>query len=414
MLTGAPEGPSGRPAGGRMALAALLVALGVVAHPAILGRIISLNWYAADLHREARWASAVLLAAAAALLLFGRVIDRWWTRHGVSRREALLLGMLVLIGSTVGLAIAETALHVLGLPFPQSATPSESAIGRFDSIEGWSYRPGFSAVDTISGRAVAMSFDSLGIRVEAPGQQTDLAAPSVLFVGGSFTFGHGVQYGESFVGQLATRDHLPYQAVNLGVQGYGTDQSLLALEEYYPRFANVRAVVYTFICDHMRRNAVADRRLLFPRDKFLGTKPAFRLTRDGRLEERAFAHRYGGQPPFRLWALGRVLWTRHGPRAEPDLTLALVRAMKRYTEAHGSRFILVYWDQKSFGDEKQCDDLRFSPSEFDMIDTRHGTPPGWRSWILPGDKHPSPPAHAYVADLLARELERVPERSTSH
>ena len=389
-----------------MALAALLAVLGVIAHPAILGRIISLNWYAADLHLAAQWGSGILLAAAAGLLLFGRGIDRWWTRRGVSPREALLLGMLVLIGSTVGLAIAEAALHMLGLPFPQSTTPSESSIGRFDPVEGWSYRPGFSVVDTIRGRAIAMSFDSLGIRVEAPGRQTDLAAPSVLFIGGSFTFGHGVEYDESFVGRLAVRDHLPYQAVNLGVQGYGTDQALLALEKYYPRFSDVRAVVYTFICDHVRRNAVDDRRLLFPRDKFLGTKPAFRLTPDGRLEERAFPHRYDGQPPVRLWALGEVLWTRHGPRAKPDLTLALVRAMKRYTEAHGSRFILVYWDQESYGDEKQCADLRLSPSEFDMIDTRHGTPPGWRSWLLPGDKHPSPPAHAYLADLLARDLEQ--------
>jgi hypothetical protein len=106
-----------------------------------------------------------------------------------------------------------------------------------------------------------------------------------------------------------------------------------------------------------------------------------------------------------------VLWARHGPRAKTDLTLALVRAMKRYTGMHGSRFILVDWDQKSFGHDKQCYDLGFSPSEFDMIDTRHGTPPGWRSWLLPGDKHPSPPAHAYVADLLARDLAQGPEQS---
>ena len=76
----------------------------------------------------------------------------------------------------------------------------------------------------------------------------------MLFVGGSFTMGHGVQYEDTFVGQVEAMPQFPYQAVNLGVQGFGTDQSLLLLKRHFNKF-NTIAVVYTFIEDHIVRNA---------------------------------------------------------------------------------------------------------------------------------------------------------------
>jgi hypothetical protein len=58
--------------------------------------------------------------------------------------------------------------------------------------------------------------------------------PRVLMLGDSITFGSGVRDEETFCALMAQR----YDVVNLGVEGYGTDQELLKLEReglaYHP------------------------------------------------------------------------------------------------------------------------------------------------------------------------------------
>ena len=65
--------------------------------------------------------------------------------------------------------------------------------------------------------------------------------------------GHDLSYEESFVGKFEALQEVPYQIVNLGVQGYGSDQALLTLKRYLPKF-QTKVVVYTFIEDHILRN----------------------------------------------------------------------------------------------------------------------------------------------------------------
>ena len=151
-----------------------------------------------------------------------------------------------------------------------------------DAELGWTYIPNQSVVQEFGAdhRKIAMHFDDMGSRVGAPGVRHDAAKPSILFVGCSFTMGHGVAYEDSFVGRLEAMPDFRLQAVNLGVQGYGTDQSLLMLKRQFARFPT-RAVVYTLIDDHVNRNQNYDRRMLLPKLRFLGTKPLFGLHDDG-------------------------------------------------------------------------------------------------------------------------------------
>ena len=46
----------------------------------------------------------------------------------------------------------------------------------------------------------------------------------------------GLNYLESFPGQVSSVPGFSFQVVNLGVQGYGTDQSLLQLEKHIKKF----------------------------------------------------------------------------------------------------------------------------------------------------------------------------------
>src|SRR5204862_1895735 len=104
-------------------------------------------------------------------------------------------------------------------------------------------------------------FDVIGARVRAPGVTPAPAAPTVLLVGDSLTMGHGVVFDDTFAGRLEAMADFPYQVVDLGVQAFGTDQSLLMLIRHIRRF-NTKVVVYTFIDDPLLRNATDDRRVL--------------------------------------------------------------------------------------------------------------------------------------------------------
>ena len=94
--------------------------------------------------------------------------------------------------------------------------------------------------------------------------------------------GDGLNYEETFINQFGSIGDISYQMVNLGVQAFGSDQSLLALKRHWKKF-NTKVVVYTFIEQHIMRNGNNDRRLLDPNAWFLGTKPLFDYNNDNEL-----------------------------------------------------------------------------------------------------------------------------------
>ena len=231
----------------------------------------------------------------------------------------------------------------------------------------------------------------------SPGARRDRAAPTVILVGGSFTMGHGVTHEESFAGQLETMSDFPYQIVNLGVQAFGTDQALLQLKRHFRKF-NTQAVVYTFINDHVSRNHNYDRRLLVRGARFVGTKPLFGLRPDGSVvldDKRPL--RYADYHYSRIWALVQQVRAILGPEPTFELTDALIQEMKRHVESNGATFLTVHWRSTS-------EEPLMRNREVELIDTVEHAPPEWDEWRIPGDGHPTPRAHAFVARLIAERL----------
>ena len=263
------------------------------------------------------------------------------------RRRFLFALAAASIALILTLVLAEAALRVLDYPFRTRWTPSENALAQFDPELGWSYIPGRTVVQRFGsyGRSVPMHFNDIGARVGEPGHRFDRATPTIIFVGDSYTFGHGVMYEETIAGQFEKGSGLPFQVVNLGVQGYGTDQALMILKRHFQEF-NTKVVVYTFLLDHVRRNDNADRRLIFPGAKFLGTKARFALRRDGTLEQVEKPARYEDLSQLRVRQLLQLAWANHGPPPSMELTRALVRDMKNYVESNGAAFILVLWTNR--------------------------------------------------------------------
>jgi hypothetical protein len=327
----------------------------------------------------------------------------------LTRKRRLLFALAaILVGSVLFLAAAEVGLRILDYPFRTRWTPSENAMARFDPELGWSYIPNQSVTQNFGseGRPVTMNLNEIGARVGDPGRHFNSTSPTVLFVGDSYTFGHGVTYEESFVGQFEAKSGLPFQVVNLGVQGYGTDQALLDLKRRFENF-NTKAVVYTFLIDHVRRNDNADRRLLYRDAKFLGTKPRFALRRDGTLEEVEKPRRYEEVTELRVWQLVQIAWAKYGPPPSVELTRALVRDMKRYVEARGAAFVVILWTDRHSLPPGQLAGRMFPGIRLNVIDAGAGAPEGWDSYRIPGDNHPDARAHARVARLLVEKFKEL-------
>jgi hypothetical protein len=396
-------GPGGAPA---LVLGVGLLALGLLVWPAVAGRFVPLDWYVGDLRPAARGLGLLFGVAGVGVLGLRRRVGARLARSFPDTRTFLFAAGSVLLAVVAALVLAEVAFRALGLPFRERWTPSENAVARFDPELGWSYIPDHSVTQEFGSqrRPIELSFDSIGARAGSAERRLDPQAPTAIFVGGSVTMGHAVTHEESFPGVLESMEPFPLQVVNLAVQGYGTDQSLLRLERHIGRF-DTRVVVYGFICDHVKRNANADRRLLYPDSRFLGTKPRFELGRDGRPRLEQTPRLYEEIGYSRVAAYARIFLTLNGPKPGLGLTRALVREMKELTEARGAFFLVLYW----YSDDAVglCGPDPFEGLDVHVVNTAEHEPPGWEFWGVPGDGHPDARAHAHVARLLLDELRRL-------
>jgi len=176
----------------------------------------------------------------------------------------------------------------------------------------------------------------------------------IVLLGDSITFGYGVADDETFAARLETLEPA-LEVVNLAVQGYGTDQELLKLEDqgfaYRPD-----AVVLGFCLANDFRDNGADRSINDPAYR----KPFFTLE-DGRLvlhedHVRRSALERAGLALTRRSALFSWLQARAHPggataeEAAPDtsdappareVTLALLRRMAEETQARGVRLVIL-------------------------------------------------------------------------
>lgn len=314
----------------------------------------------------------------------------------------LLIVNLVIFSLTF--ILVEGAFRLKGIPYSRHAyTPNENSFARFDHELGWSYLPNKSAINESWGGAVKkpVHFDENGFRRPDAGFQLSYNEPSVIFIGGSFTMGHGLSYEESFVGTFDNFEGMPFQVVNMGVQGYGSDQALLILKKNLHKF-NAKVVVYTFIEDHIRRNGIYDRRMLIPTAKFLGTKPQLALNRSNELYVKHspllykdYTHSY--LIDFFKIRVGTLIGSF--PYFPEDLTKQIILEMKKYSNEHGAHFLVLNWRWSQDDYDKLFQEL-----DIDIIDTLDEAPSGWEDMVLFKGVHPNAEASAHVAELLLRHF----------
>lgn len=119
-----------------------------------------------------------------------------------------------------------------------------------DDTLGWILRPGASGAHITGEYSVSYTIDGRGMRWTPTSKEG--VRPRIWCLGGSMTFGHGVDDDESIPNRLA--ELTGSQVWNLGVQAYGTDQSLIQLSRVL-RTALPDIVILSYLPSNLERNA---------------------------------------------------------------------------------------------------------------------------------------------------------------
>lgn len=279
----------------------------------------------------------------------------------------------------------------------------------------------------------------------------------IVLLGDSFTFGLGVNEGETFTDRLAQANP-NMEFLNFGVPGYSTDQEYLLQQEVA---SNFRPEIYLLL--FYLGNDIVDNMLPVPL-QVQKEKPLFRLTEDGTLiltnvpvpsAEVTRAHDtetlesiiYGdalaqAQNPFGRWLrtsrlLERVLPPPRLRTAELQAVLedrlieqkrlqaALLRAMSEAATAHGGKLVLALLPGMSyvtnpgspsalFQDHVRSFMLNVSEANhLNSIDVAGSMRElheagGDSDWFFPNEGHYTPAGHRIVADIILRGLNLAP------
>ena len=142
-----------------------------------------------------------------------------------SRRTRLLMALTVALSLAVGLTAAEWVLRWQRAQVEHSDHMDPGLI-RYDPLLGWRLTPGWEGEHRHHDFHVRYRINDNGFR----GPSGPAPEEAVTLLGDSFTFGLGVDEGETFADRLNAG--LPRaRFFNRGVPGYSTDQERLLLDE---------------------------------------------------------------------------------------------------------------------------------------------------------------------------------------
>ena len=347
----------------------------------------------------------------------------------VFRRDALRIISFNVACACLALTILEAYLWMAPALQTQHVHTYSEGYRRTDDILGGAPQKGFTARSTrrIGEKLlydVTYSIDSDGLR-KAPPDRGDGIEGCVLFFGGSFTFGEGVNDDEAMPYVVGVETDGKYRTYNFGFHGYGPHHMLSALQHnLVDRIVDCDPthVIYQALPHHVARAAG-----LVPFHKHA---PRYRLAPNGRVvfhghfdDEEAVHH---GEVSYVLKDLWRLTATQFSKSSiykkisdryrkpndrDVELYLQIVHAAREFTRTQypRSEFHILLWEDLLEGQhlfEKVHEGLK-------KMDMRiHGVPEilsGYRNdstmyALAPEDRHPNPLAHRLIAEHVAAAI----------
>jgi hypothetical protein len=266
---------------------------------------------------------------------------------------------------------------------------------------------------------VTYTIDEHGLRAQPelrPGRGGQV--PSVLFFGGSFGFGEGLNDDESYSWLVGELSEEPLATHNFSFHGYGPQQMLSVLMHGKERGVlrkneKVRLVVYQMIADHVSRAAVYKHWDL--------SSPRFRLDSNQRLQVSNLSYQYAlGLVMFHL-GKSRVFHMCYTPLLNQirsmtvykgsDLKLfskMVARSRDIVQERYpGSRFVVLYWvvpGEKRYLEIKEA----LQAERLELIEIEEILPRWPAGGEIPVDRHPNAESNREIAEYLVRWMKEAP------
>ncbi|HLB31368.1 MAG TPA: SGNH/GDSL hydrolase family protein [Gammaproteobacteria bacterium] len=321
---------------------------------------------------------------------------------------------------------------------------------------GWVLTPGWRGKHRHRDFRATYEINPFGFRGSS-GEYGQSKDRHIVLLGDSFTFGLGVNEGESFTDYLALADP-DTEYLNFGVPGYSTDQEYLLQQEVA---SNFRPEIYLLML--YLGNDLVDNMLSVPL-QVQQEKPLYRLTDDDKLilanvpvpsDEVTRAHGsvtlesivYGdalaqAQNPLGQWLrtnrlLERILPPPHLRTAELQavledrlieqkrLQIALLRAMSEDATAHGGKLVLALLPGMSYVTSPGSPSALFqdhvrlfmissaAANHLTSIDVAGSMRElyeagGDHDWFFPNEGHYTPDGHRIVAGIIRRGLNLAP------
>lgn len=317
------------------------------------------------------------------------------------------------ISFLISLAAVEVGLRAAGYrPWVAITSPSvEPTLHDPDAELGWWLRPGHWRYGPYvpGGATVEVSIGADRARRTRPNanEVSITAAPEVLLLGCSFTFGWAVSDDETWAWHLQTlRPDL--RVTNRGTGAYGTFQALLLLERVLADGTRPQHVIYGFASDHLMRNVNPQNWI-----KMLAALSRQHIvavpycTLDG--EQRLVRHAPQSYPAWPLRSRSAAvavlqdgwfgLWARSREPDANEVTRQLISTMADRCRAAGVRFSLL---MLKVGDPARGEILPFARTHgIEVIDCDRPVSTKDR---VPGDVHPHGPFNRAWAECIAGGL----------
>lgn len=344
-----------------------------------------------------------------------RRIGRWCgVMTGVGFSLMLLIGLYLVAQGLCWIVNEGQAAR-----FERTGTHSDGDIYRFSRVLGYMPRPDSEAGArfVVDGEEVFdyhYKTDHFSRRVVAAQAGDNRGRDrALLFFGGSYTFGEGVNDGETMPDRMA--ELLPGVSMyNYGFSGYGPHHMLARLESMNTRSEIPEptvAAVYTFIPHHVRRVIGAFSVMPWSRHA-----PYYVLTPSGEAAKRGS---FQGERPWRT-GLYELLKGDHVLQRFPvdipyrvgksdmELTAAIIaRSAAVFAQKFDSThfYVLLYPRNATENFDGSAMRRMLEARGLHVLDYTDLLPgPLEDHYYLPHDSHPKPETHAAVAEKLARDL----------
>lgn len=257
-------------------------------------------------------------------------------------------------------------------------------IWKTDERFGYSHVVGSSGVHKTGDFAVKYTIGANGERYIPVPSVTKASAGRVLFLGGSLTFGHGVEDGEAFPAVLAKEYWSDYEIVNKAVMGWGTSHAYLTLLDELQTHPETSMVIYGYIPDHVVRNYIR-RDWLEVTERYKRKHPHFEII-DGKLKFQGVVGLEVGLEN-----------SRELDDKELELTGAFLKAMGELCRERDIAFVVIFLPKLQPLQGEVITAIR--SSSISSLDISNKRPQGF-----PGDPHPNADDHRRIAESIERSF----------